>query len=253
MTTLPQEIQAMVKDTPFVQDTIGMSDAQVLLSPKYVLKILPINAEADHEAAALRWLQTQLPVPRLLCCTRQAGRLYILMSRLPGRMACDLLPSDPTAILADALRLLWALPTETCPLSCDLTQKLRMARYNVEHGLVDIHNTEPETFGPNGFRDPEQLLGWLEEHRPPEELVFSHGDLCLNNFFVEDGRVSGFLDLGKAGLADRYQDLAICYRDLRHRTEELAISLDPSTLFSHLGLTPDKEKLRYYTLLDELF
>ena len=260
MQPLPNSIYEMLADEPYVSDDIGMSGAGIRLYPDKVLKILPDDEEAANEANVLRWLTGRLPVPRVLACERQDGRLYLLMTRLTGRMTCDeSLLSDPAAltdILAEGLRMLWAVPVAECPFVCDLDTKLRMARANVERGLVDVDEVEPETFGPGGFRDPEHLLHWLEDNRPPEELVFTHGDFCLPNIFYENGHISGFLDLGKAGLADPYQDLAIGVRSLRHNTDgtySFKSDYDPMALFDRLGMKPDREKLRYYTLLDELF
>ena len=253
-------ICSILGDKPYTTDAIGMSGAQIRLYPDMVLKIMPDSEEAAREVRVLRWLRGRLPVPQVLACERQNGRLFLLMTRLPGKMTCDeALLTDPAAlteILAEGLRMLWAVPTGECPIRCDLDTKLRMARQNVEQGLVDAEHVEPETFGPGGFRDPEHLLRWLEGNRPPEELCFTHGDFCLPNVFYENGHISGFLDLGKAGLADLYQDLAIGVRSLRHNTDGTygpRIDFDPMALFDRLGLRPDTEKLRYYTLLDELF
>ncbi len=38
--------------------------------------------------------------------------------------------------------------------------------------------------------------------------VLIHGDYCLPNVLVEDGRLSGLIDLGRAGLGDPQDDLA---------------------------------------------
>ena len=76
--------------------------------------------------------------------------------------------------------------------------------------------------------------------------------------FIKDDRIAGFIDLGKAGMADRYQDIALCYRSLKHNAEgayggKVYEGFQPEKLFEELGIEPDWEKVRYYLLLDELF
>ena len=44
--------------------------------------------------------------------------------------------------------------------------------------------------------------------RPGKGHVLIHGDYCLPNVLVEDGRLSGLIDLGGAGLGDPQDDLA---------------------------------------------
>ena len=53
-------------------------------------------------------------------------------------------------------------------------------------------------------------------NQPKEELVFTHGDYCLPNSFIKDNKTVGFIDLGNAGIADKWQDLALCIRSLEH-------------------------------------
>ena len=90
-------------------------------------------------------------------------------------------------------------------------------------------------------------------------MVFTHGDLSLPNILVKNNRVSGFIDLGKMGIADRWQDIAICYRSLKHNFEGNFNGgfpyegYSPEMLFEKLGIAADPDKLRYYILLDELF
>ena len=48
------------------------------------------------------------------------------------------------------------------------------------------------------FKDPRELHDFLKTEKPEEELVFSHGDLGDSNIFVKDGKVSGFIDLGRS-------------------------------------------------------
>lgn len=52
------------------------------------------------------------------------------------------------------------------------------------------------------------------------------------------------------GIADTYQDIALCVRSLKHNfgTDEYT-----ELLFKHLDMEPDWERIDYYILLDELF
>ena len=140
-----------------------------------------------------------------------------------------------------------------------LDERLKQARWNVEHNLVDLENVEPETFGEGGFRNPEELLGWLEANRPEEDIVFTHGDFCLPNVFVQNHRISGFIDLGKMGPADRWQDIAIVLRSLNHNSVgfynggKKYFDFTNQMLLDELGIEMDYDKYRYYILLDELF
>ena len=121
-----------------------------------------------------------------------------------------------------------------------------------------MDNVEPDTFGEKGFADPDALLEWLWENRPKEDLALSHGDYCLPNVFGMGAEVSGYIDLGRTGIADKWCDIALCYRSLSHNYSgryhgRSYGAYDDLLLFRELGLEPDWEKIRYYILLDELF
>ena len=160
---------------------------------------------------------------------------------------------------ANALQALWRVDIDGAPLGCTLDAKLRLARRNVTEGLVDIENTEPRTFGAGGFESPSALLQWLEANRPQETPTLTHGDFCLPNIFARGRRLTGFVDCGRMGVSDQWQDIAIALRSLRHNLEGKYNGGNAYARFSEqaflekLGVAYDAEKLRYYTLLDELF
>ena len=113
--------------------------------------------------------------------------------------------------------------------------------------------------GKGGFKDPRELLEWLKNNRPPEDIVLTHGDYCLPNIFANGDRISGFIDLGKVGPADRWQDIAIAIRSLDHNFDgryfsgEPIFDFKPQMFLDALGVEMNEEKYRYYYLLDELF
>jgi aminoglycoside phosphotransferase len=85
-----------------------------------------------------------------------------------------------------------------------------------------------------------------------EDIVFTHGDYCLPNILIDHThtQINGFIDWGRAGIADRYQDLALA-------TRSLIYNFGPgweSLLWKEYGLeTVDYGKLEFYQLIDEFF
>ena len=205
----------------------------------------------------MKWLEGKIPVPKVIAYEKDDEYQYLLMSRVSGKMSCDKYylehPKELLDILAKALKMLWNIDVSDCPRSRNIEVELSEAKYRVENNLVDMDNVEPTTFGKDGFENPRALLNWLYENKPDYEPVLSHGDFCLPNIFIEDGRVSGFIDLGDTGIGDKWRDIALCYRSLKHNFDGSYGDFDPDMLFEALEIEPDWEKLRYYILLDELF
>jgi len=61
------------------------------------------------------------------------------------------------------------------------------------------------------------LRKWKKE---PWDLVFSHGDYCLPNILFQGKKLSGIIDLGEAGIYDRYHDLFWCNWSLGYNNLE---------------------------------
>ena len=257
----PQSIAAITDGKPFRLDTTGLSGSTVAIFEDMVVKCEPVSEESGNHLAMLRWLEGKIEAPRVLESVLQDGFQWVLMSRIPGEMACaDPFRADPhglVRVLAEAMKQLWALDASDCPVDQSPRAKLERARKIVEAGKVDMDLTEPDTFAPGGFASPEALLHWLEDHIPEYEPVVTHGDYCLPNVFLKDRKFSGFLDLGRSGRGDKWTDIAILWRSLRDnfggRYGKGVAGFHPDELFDALGLGKDEARLRFYLLMDELF
>lgn len=259
---LPESITKKIAGKHYSIDNIGMSGSQILVFDDAVLKIVKYRKENDETVQMMHWLEGRIPVPKVICYEQDDEYQYLLMSRLTGEMSCNEYylehPQELLTLLAEAMKMLWSVDVTDCPRKRDIDTELAEARYRVENYLVDMDNVEPTTFGEGGFKDPGELLKWLKDNRPDYEPVLSHGDFCLPNIFIEDGRISGFIDLGDTGIGDKWRDIALCYRSLKHNFDgsyggKVYADFQPDMLFEKLEIQPNWEKLRYYILLDELF
>ena len=263
MTKIPDCIKEIVGDRPYVTDDVGRSDSQVLIYDDFVLKIRPVSRESENERQIAEWARGKIPVPEIPVYHTEGETLYELMTRVKGEMLCSEAylsrPGEVIKLAAEALKRLWTVDISGCPNAVSpLDRRLEEARRIVEAGEAET-DTEPGTYVPGGFSGPEELLAWLENNRPQEDIVLTHGDFCLPNIFFVGGRLSGFIDTGKMGPADRWQDIAILIRTLHHNFNGVyggpAVfpEFEPEMLLEELGIEMDREKYRYYLLLDEIF
>ncbi|WP_395407342.1 phosphotransferase [Pseudoduganella sp. UC29_106] len=126
------------------------------------------------------------------------------------------------------------------------TARLHKARARLDAGLVDEEDFDAERAGWSAARVWAEMTALLP--LPPDPVV-THGDFSLNNLFLHHGEVAGCIDVGRAGVADRYQDLAILWNCLG----EFGPSLQ-RRLFESYGIPrPDERRLRFHLMLDEFF
>ena len=257
----PRNIAIQVENEHYDKDQTGMSNAGVLIYANSVLKIQELSEQSKNEYQMLCFLSDLGLAPRVICHDTQDDADYLLMEKCQGKMLCDseFLTNQKRVVelATNFLKILWGTNIKKCPVNISLSNRLKLAEYNVRHNLVDLDNVESTTFGANGcFRDPEDLLKWLIDNQPSEELVVTHGDFCLPNIFF-DGMSTKVIDVGRGGVADKYQDIALLYRSLRDNLQgeygTFYSTFDENEFFATLGEVPNKEKLRYYMLLDELF
>lgn len=254
---LPLAWRARLTDARFALQTIGCSDAAVFrvetaAGETLFVKTEPLEplAELPGEIARLRWLAAQgAPCPAVLDAVAGEERQWLLMSAVPG---CDLASSSGlgaeriVTLVADALRDLHRLDIAACPFDHRSENRIPEARARLDAGLVDESDFDDDRAG----RSAAQVFDDLLSKRPArEDFVVTHGDACLPNFMVADGRFSGFIDCGRLGVADRHQDLALAVRSLADNLGEAWVE----PFLRRYGGEIDRDRLAFYCLLDEFF
>lgn len=258
MTTVPEPLLPFVAGAAWTRITVGESLSDIFRLDRsgqaaFYLKIAPRaqRMELLGEKKRLAWLRGRLPVPAVVGYETDDRDEYLLLTPLPGRDVADLSVEEPNAkivqLLAAGLRAIHAIPIRDCPFDMTLAKEIERAGHNVVNGLVD----EDDFAGTRRGRSAAELFKELQSKRPADEdPVFTHGDYCLPNVLVDRGEVSGFLDWGRAGVADRYKDIALAIRSLKRNTGE---DLAPA-FFEAYGLSSyDADKIEYYKLLDEFW
>jgi aminoglycoside 3'-phosphotransferase-2 len=206
--------------------------------------------ELAREIAALRWLAGRAAAARLVWSGEVAGRPAMITEALVGVALHALAPqtAEAAAIAAlGALARLHALPITSCPFDERLDVKLAEARLRVRLGEVEIERFEPE----NAAALPQAILARLEAQRPElEDLVVTHGDASWPNFVLGTDDEVALIDLGRFGVADRHQDLALFIRSAARNFPKLDIG---ALLARHYPVAASPQKLAYYRQLDELY
>lgn len=211
----------------------------------------PVVTDLVDEAVRLRWLAPYLPVAPLHGFVLESDSAWLLTGRLPGRTAYQLLERDPSAApvlaasLARFLRRLHALPADRCPFNADHRLRLAAARDRIDAGLVDESDFDDARIGMSA----EQVWDAMMAALPPAfDRVVTHGDFSLDNLLVVEGEVVGCIDLGRVGVADPWQDLAILWNSLQEFGDGAA-----QAMLDAYGVALDGARLDFHLRLDELF
>lgn len=257
---IPESILRLIDGKEYTVDKVGCSGATVHIYDDVVLKVEKAGGDWGRNLAMLAWLGGKIPVPQIIESEVVDGIGYLLMTRIRGRMlsSSTLLfePYKLADLLVDVLHRFWELDYSECPSIYNLDMRLQACGHNVFSGLIWNDSSWPRQYNGIDFRHPADLLRWLTDNKPAEDFVVVHGDMYLTNILGVDGKLSGLIDFSWGGVADRYQDLALCLRGLRnslkmvHNPDTVSAVLD--YMVSRLDISLDIDKLWYYIMLDEL-
>lgn len=255
--SLPPGIKHFIADATLTSDKIGASPCKVYQFSKgkerFFLKTsTPVYAPTTYsvlrEARAIEWLTGRVKVPELVLLAENEYGEAMITRAVPARPLADRIHAGQpvTQLFQEALRQLQNLPIKDCPLHAGAAFRLKELEYLISKGL---HEQEYELDQWPGVHDEQDLLMLLHATLPEEDLVFAHGDLGDSNLFVDDKDQLYFLDLGRAGLADRWMDIAFAHRNLREDVSEKVAD----EFIKSLPYADVPAKREFFMQLDELF
>ncbi|MFH8754735.1 APH(3'') family aminoglycoside O-phosphotransferase [Streptomyces atroolivaceus] len=226
-------------------------------------KCVPAAEAADLRAERDRiaWLSGQgVPGPRVLDWHEGDAGACLVTGAVAG-VPADQVPAEDLRAswvrIADAVRRLHEVPVSRCPFRRGLDAMVAVARDVVARDAVNPEFLPVEQQHTPSAELLARLTRQVARRRAQEaaDTVVCHGDLCLPNIILDPRtlEVSGFVDLGRLGRADRHADLALLYANARETwTDEGQARAADAAFAERYGIALDPGRLRFYLHLDPL-
>lgn len=232
---MPKELLALA-DGPielvWLNDAGGYTarmDGVIGLGPgSYYVKWNPRSTSLSLAAAAKRmeWLEaTGHPTARVVDLRRSEGGELLISEDLEATSAVFpewvQQPDIALRAVAEGLRRLHSLPTENCPFSWSVEERLK--------SVADRETREK-------LRDAPDI----------DRLVVCHGDACAPNTLInQDGSFAATIDLENLGVADRWADLAVAVMSFDWNYPRY----DQTVFWETYGAELDPKRMEYYRAL----
>ena len=252
MEYLPPSLRSLLDSATITPVTVGMSADDVYHIEADAIYYLKIGADLRGEAERLRWLAGKLPVPKVIQYDLNHDKHYLLTSVVQGKMMfeADLPVSWRIDLMAEAAKMWHSLPIDDCPFDNRLRQQLIHARQQLDNNRLDSRYFHSQFYGKSEQELYADLLNAMP-NEANEDLVITHGDLCLPNILVDEqsGHITGFVDVGEMGISDRHLDLVLASRSIQYNLGSKWID----RFYDAYGIERDKLKYHFYCILNEFY
>lgn len=260
----PSELAGRITGASITPITTGKSGAEIykIRKPDKTICYLKCeNVKIKHELLSevriYDWIDNKIRVPEVLYYDIIDNKEYMLYTEVEGNMANSRIFLEAQnienliRIIAKGLKQLHSLSIENCDIDSKLDIKMKQAKKRIENNLVENWDFQEQ----NKNKSPNDIYMELLNNKPEtEDLVFTHGDYCLTNIIIDEETNIGFIDMGRGGIADRYQDIALAIRNIKYNLNLEDANKYIELFFKEYGInSPDIKKIEYYILLDELF
>lgn len=238
------------------KDEIGQTSAQVyIISTKNSKLVLKIHNNVNDKYLfnlrnKLAWLEDKLPISKVKAYKIIDNKEYLLTEFMEGITSFEYGHQPTTTnvgiILGESLRKIHDLNIQNCPFKLNIEDIINKLLNKIERDNIK-QDTLNSNF-PNSTKA--EILKQMKSLIPQEwDLVFSHGDYCLPNILIAKSKLSGFIDMGDSGVADRNYDLyyglwSLKYNNLEKYSDDFINSYGKDLV--------SEKKLKLFKLLDEI-
>jgi len=254
---LPSELEKILMDYECTINTIGCSKTEVYKLVKEDQTLyLKINKPESifnlaKEKTILKWIGSKLPAPDVIFYSMFEGKEYLLITEIEGKVSFEAKSDEEKRsairILAEGLRKIHSIDASDSPINNLPDNLIKLAKDRMEKKLVKSNNFDERWAN----MSVEELFEEVLRLKPDKyDLVFTHGDYCLPNIIVNDGKLSGFIDWLFAGTNDRYFDLAAVVWSIGFNFGAKWTKY----FFEDYGLEDiDWDRIKFYQMLNEFF
>ena len=191
-----------------IYDSSSSQDAQVWWLDREEGFFIKSAAKGALEAeAAMAEYFYRLGLGAQVLAFHQEDRDWLLTQQLPGEDCVSQLYLDDPKRLCDTTAVLLRQLHEITPTGCSINRKEAYIQTARDHARLGRYDTSlfPDNWGYASAAEARMVMEEAAACLACDTLI--HGDYCLPNIILKNWALSGFIDLGSAGLGDRHMDL----------------------------------------------